>query len=203
MSNDYYGINVTDDPDEVRQYAITELEEFGKIAPCLTLYRFNMKMLTLYFPREATPDERQFQFLKAAFMPNLLNCSAARLIVDSTVMKSAFMKNITPDNDGYIDTMLSCYFSSVGIKCKAFPYLMHPENKYPIWEDLDKLDLDKDFLDSQEQIISFASLAFLMSNNTLPWDSYIKYLDQQGFRISYHHPYTDTTIGTILHTTMV
>jgi hypothetical protein len=199
---DIYGIDSTEDVEEIRAYASNELVEYGKVAPCLTLYRFSLKMMTIYFPREAPAEGRNHQLLQACFAANLLNASAARFIVDSSAMKSSFMKDITPDSDGYIDTLVVCYFSAVGIKCFTYPYLMHPENKYPIWEDTEKIDYKKDFLSTQEELLSFGASSFLMGKNTLPWDSYLKYLTQVGFVFSYHLPYEENTIGASLNLMM-
>jgi hypothetical protein len=200
--SDVYGINATGDLDEIRGYAASEIAEHGKIAPCLTLYRFGTKMMTIYFPREAPPEGRDYHLNQAAFAANLFATSAARLIIDSTAMKSSFLKDITPDNDGYIDALLVCYFSNIGIKCVPLPYTMHPENNYPIWEDVERVDAGKDILDTQGNVVSFASLSFLMGSSTLPWDSYLKYLDHMGYTISYHHPYSAEAIGSVLTLTI-
>lgn len=175
---------------EAKEYANTQLSTTQKVTPCLTLYRGVNKFLSVYFPDGV---DRAKQFQETAFLSSVLHADVVRLIMDSTIPLS--LVKPTAGVDETTLAILSVFANRHGAYAVPLPYLMHPENTNPIWQDDNITSVTGDFLKENPALLSFASSQFFINDNSLSWRHYLDFLVSKGYNITYHHPFTEQNIG--------
>jgi hypothetical protein len=175
---------------EAKQYSQDQLALHKRVDPCLTLYRASDKVMSIYFPESV---DRQSQFQETSFLVSVLGIDSIRLIMDSVMPKSIFSESAL--NNETIDSILCVFGTTDGAYALPFPYILHPENELPIWQD-DKFDVSAlDFLKSNSTLIDFITSQFFVSRHVFPWKYYLDYLKDNGYTLEYHHPFTELNIG--------
>jgi hypothetical protein len=188
-------LNVDQEVSEAKAYASARIAEGEKIRPVFTMYRDTTRCMSVYLPEAVDASMRQTSMRQLVYLPSVVDVSITRLVVDSQMSKAS-LGLPRESEDEMIDTLLIIFATADGAAMAPMPYILHPESRTPIWQhDQLKSAEDYDFLGAHPEMIAFCSMQFFMAQSSLPWDSYLKYLEQEGFEISYHHPFTAENIG--------